>query len=773
MKNNGKKILCNALALCMLGSVLAFSACNETQTTLNVFESSDKSLDKFLNEYMEKHIGYNENRVITFRLGTGVTYAKFWEEKSLSWFDHDILGSNIESSIKTQLKETPQDAYGMIFNGNNNFRGANDTGVAGGNPFCWPFPLYNKSNGNSTGWEFSNATEDWYVEGNGELTYDDIGFASVLFDGAKNEDLVLKTQDFLTIKNKTYSTEHCPIIELDMRLNNLHCFGVDSNVEEVYILWQTEAGGDTWYEVPLSKWSVLPVEQTAYTALRTYVPMYLNENWNGQQLTAIGLRVQPKENQALDVQFRLNYLQLNYDTRQSFPTSQYMMAFGEYVSTSRDLAFLRECLPKLRQAIMWELECLKGKQGMLDVGYLQGHDGIPNLAGHGISDCYYDITPSPAVNLWSNLQFFGALKAVIAVEKMAAAYGITDTTAKIRHPYNVDETVAWNYTVEQLETILASLKTNMEKPYVDGDYDWSEKGGFWDEKTGRFIQGVTGEGKALDYGYLHYNLEALSYGIGSEEQVKSIMDWIDGDRIIESDTSTGDDIYAFEFAPRYSTKDNKNDYMWAYQKSGQGRKSFGTSVNDGGAVITWSYYDLLSRIRARGIDDAFGRLKGINSWYDKVASYGGEGIGFYRAYYSRQEDLTIQGSGKEGGAGLDSEFNEASLLYAAIPYGFFGLDATQADTVAFTHGLPSGLDYWKMNHVHVGSLKFSVKMGKNSFTISNAKGVVGDMQLKLTFDKPAGTPKVTLDGKAISTYVEENGKIVVTVPFANCTVTVK
>ena len=779
MKNKLRKFISFALAMSCASSIVVLSSCDnnkedtvERNTALRVFESSDGALDNFLNSYMERHIGYNDNRVITNTLGTGTTYAKYWEERSLSWFDHDIIGKDIEESIKTQLEVTPQDDYGMIFNANNNFLDSMWSGVAGGNPFGWPFPLYNKSQGNSIGWEFNNsANEDWYVQSGEEISYN--GYLNVAFAGGKDEALILKTKDFPLLYDKTYSTEHCPIIELDMRLNNLHLFGMDSDVEEVYVIWKTENGGETWYEVPLSTWAVTNPEQTAYTASRTWLPMYLNDNWNGQNLTAVGVKVQPKEGKALDIEFRLNYFQLNYDTRQSFPTSQYIMAFAEYASTSRDLEFLQNNLAKLRQAIMWELECLKGKQGMLDISYLQGHDGIPNKVGHGISDCYYDITPSPAINFWSNINFYNALKTVIAVEKMAAAYGITDTTANIRHPYNMDERIQWTYSVTDLETILSDLKTNIEKPYVEGDYDWSEKGGFWDAKTGRFIQGITAEGNKLDYGYLHYNLEAISYGIGTDAQVKSIMDWVNGDRIVEGDTSTGDDIYIFEFAPRYTTVDNKKDYLWAYQKGGEGRLRFGDSVNDGGAVITWSYHDLVARVQERGVEDAFGRLKEINAWYDKVASYGGEGINFYREYYDRQDVVTVQGSGNEGGAGLDSEFLEASFMYAAIPYGFFGFDATEADIIGFTHNLPEKLTYWQMNHMEVGSLKFSVKMMRNSFTILNAKGVVGDMKLKLTFDKPSGSEQVLIDGKATTDYVVNNDKIIVTIPFANCTVTVK
>ena len=178
MKNKLRKFISFALAMSCASSIVVLSSCDnnkedtvERNTALRVFESSDGALDNFLNSYMERHIGYNDNRVITNTLGTGTTYAKYWEERSLSWFDHDIIGKDIEESIKTQLEVTPQDDYGMIFNANNNFLDSMWSGVAGGNPFGWPFPLYNKSQGNSIGWEFNNsANEDWYVQSGEEIS---------------------------------------------------------------------------------------------------------------------------------------------------------------------------------------------------------------------------------------------------------------------------------------------------------------------------------------------------------------------------------------------------------------------------------------------------------------------------------------------------------------------------------------------------------------------------------------------------------------------------
>lgn len=111
MKNKLRKFISLALAMSCASSIFVLSSCDTTDnvernTALRVFESSDGALDNFLNSYMERHIGYNENRVITNTLGTGTTYAKYWEERSLSWFDHDIIGIDIEESIISLLTIT-------------------------------------------------------------------------------------------------------------------------------------------------------------------------------------------------------------------------------------------------------------------------------------------------------------------------------------------------------------------------------------------------------------------------------------------------------------------------------------------------------------------------------------------------------------------------------------------------------------------------------------------------------------------------------------------
>ena len=54
----------------------------------------------------------------------------------------------------------------------------------------------------------------------------------------------------------------------------------------------------------------------------------------------------------------------------------------------------------------------------------------------------------------------------------------------------------------------------------------------------------------------------IASGIATQEQTESVMKWINGEREIASDESRGEDIYYFEFAPRFNTDDVETDFYW-------------------------------------------------------------------------------------------------------------------------------------------------------------------------------------------------------------------
>jgi hypothetical protein len=207
---------------------------------------------------------------------------------------------------------------------------------------------------------------------------------------------------------------------------------------------------------------------------------------------------------------------------------------------------------------------------------------------------------------------------------------------------------------------------------------------FWNPATERFVTGLDADGQMHDYGYTFMNLEAIHYDLASEAQAKAIMAWITGARVVPDDTSTGPDIYRWVFAPRASTKRNLTWYGW-YWLSPESLK-FGDQVQDGGAVLGFSYHDLMARLRTLGPNDAAKRLETIARWFREVKEAGG-----YRAYYADGTRGTLQGAGTPGGLGMDKEFIESILVPQVLLNGFLGFQPTPCGFRIF----PKLPDSWK------------------------------------------------------------------------------
>ena len=71
-------------------------------------------------------------------------------------------------------------------------------------------------------------------------------------------------------------------------------------------------------------------------------------------------------------------------------------------------------------------------------------------------------------------------------------------------------------------------------------------------------------------------------------------------------------------------------------------------MQDGGAVLGFSYHDLMARLRHLSPANSWTRLQAILDWYREVQAAGG-----YRAYYKEGKEGTLQGGGTAGGLGLD------------------------------------------------------------------------------------------------------------------------
>ena len=296
------------------------------------------------------------------------------------------------------------------------------------------------------------------------------------------------------------------------------------------------------------------------------------------------------------------------------------------------------------------------------------------------------------------------------------------------------------------------------------------------------------------------NMEAIYYGIATDEQAKSIMDWISGERIVEQDKygSQGEDIYYFEFAPRvntYTVEDQDDLSMFTGYWSDKKGVTYGeVQVQNGGAIMYTTFYDLMSRIKTYGADNAYARLTAIQDWYKDIYdyyvtsdNYNAHPDRFYWDYYCKgqwenPEDKTyipqngIKGSQErnDGGGivGLDGEFLESILPIAAIPYGFFGINALSDNTLQVQPSLPGDLDYWGIENLAYNGVKYDLTIFDNAVRIDSVRGDAAGVNVQVVLDAPKGGEKVYVNGKTTNRYTQKEGKVYVTVPMEAVTVQV-
>ncbi len=141
---------------------------------------------------------------------------------------------------------------------------------------------------------------------------------------------------------------------------------------------------------------------------------------------------------------------------------------------------------------------------------------------------------------------------------------------------------------------------------------------FWDKDKQRFVGCFDKNGTPYDYGFVFINLEAVAAGMATDEQEKQIFSWLDGTRVIESDTSTGTDIYFFGFAPRNTTL-SADDKLWDTLGGSvilAGNGGYGLYYQNGGASLSTSYYDICARYNSGNKLSAESKLQALVNEYN-------------------------------------------------------------------------------------------------------------------------------------------------------------
>ena len=587
-----------------------------------------------------------------------------------------------------------------------------------GHPEGWPFPIWQQGFG--IGWHFEMPPGIGVAYGIKTLT----NVSNWKITGAKT--LGINEKDGWQLKlTKADATIEPPK------------FSVANQVAPFFRLeWTMKSHAKAWTPTkPFLEWTSVKYpgfdssQRVYFSAITpedgqvfTMIPMYKSPLWTASDtVTAVRINFDNTPGTKINIQALFTAV----DTRHNINNSSYLSGCADYINWTGDKCFLKENIEKMRLALNYMIEEFQIESNKFVFTPWIGHDGTSAIFynekgekqirhGHGIGSSYMDLLPAGGNDYQATIYAYNALKAMSKMEKEIE-----------NHPEWGISKKGKKFDSKKLSKLADEVKKTSQKT-------------FWNEKTGRFVAAIDVNGKAYDFGYTLPNCESIYYGIASPKQEKSIMSWLDGKRIVKNDTSTGKDIYRFRFAPRATTLRNTNYYTYAW--TGPESIPFGNQIQDGGAVLGFSFQDLMARLKSNGPDDAWLRLKEIIKWFDEVQDEGG-----YRKYYANDPKRgTMQGGGPPGGLGMDFEFVESILVPQVMLYGFMGFEP-RIDGFAINPQLPKSWPKLTITQILFHNKPIKITVSKNKISI--------DISCRSKYLK-VFPPK----GKWTAKYFDKNGK---------------
>jgi hypothetical protein len=548
------------------------------------------------------------------------------------------MGTNASAAAmqqyyRTALLERKIDDEGYVTS--NQHRGhAHDDG--------WPFPTWGQAGG--AGWLFSHAGDPYAAMFKLPLFTSLAGWQTnavtvVAHDPNVGLQLDLGPNASLTTPVLSVDNLVTPFIAIEWN-------GTLSGEAKPFLEWTTADAPEFTASRRIEFSATLPPPAYGHDRQVTMIAAHRHPLWTGK---ITRLRVNFGNSAPAHITFRA--LHTAIDSRHPVNNAQWLEGCADYFDWTTDTDFLRANLARMRQATDFAVQEFGLVESGVAVVPWVGHDGRPGFTigvhgekkifpGRGVGNNYWDLLP------------FGGQDALLTIALHHALRRVADLEEQITHHPE------WNLSARPKRA--AVLRGYVARLQSEGTKQ------FWDERKGRFIGWIDRDGVAHDYGFTFLNLEAVRYGFASDTQARSIVDWVSGRREVAGDTSQGADIYHWRFAPRATTRRNLECYAWVWNSPET--IPWGYQVQDGGAVLGFSFFDIMARLRVNGPDDAWQRLEQITDWFAEVQAAGG-----YRKYYAADSKRgTLQGGGPPGGLGMDEEFQESVLLPQVIIYGFMG-----------------------------------------------------------------------------------------------------
>lgn len=373
-----------------------------------------------------------------------------------------------------------------------------------------------------------------------------------------------------------------------------------------------------------------------------------------------------------------------YDTRHFDTNARFILACWRAAAWTRDEAFLLGQAERIRRAMEYQLDVLRGNEGLIVTA-------SEDVTGRhqGVGNNYWDILPFGHLDAYANAVWYASLEAMAQLEEMIAEAEGAETAAAARSP-EFHRDLAGRARAAYNET-------------------------FWDEGKGRYIGCVDIDGNRHDYGFTFVNLESMAYGLASEAQVERIYRWMETEP-----TSSGEaDTYsAWIFAPRATTLHNPpwhpergkladvpQEPWWHFGWRGT---PYGDQCQDGGAILYTSFYDLMARVRHVGPDNAWQRwAQIIERWRLPDRLCGGPPL--YRGEHPQHIH--------PGATGTDVPFPESSLVPCWLVYGLLGTEATSRG-LEFRPSLPAHMPWIEVRNLGYRGLPLTVRADRERVVIT-------------------------------------------------------
>ena len=348
-----------------------------------------------------------------------------------------------------------------------------------------------------------------------------------------------------------------------------------------------------------------------------------------------------------------------FDTRHFTTNSNFILATYRYYAWTRDIDFLRANAKRARSAMDFMLTRLHGADGIIVLPD-KDHGGTTN----DLPSNYWDDIPFGGKSAYENAYFYASLGAMASIE---STLGDQD-----RAKY------------------LNDLREKTRKLYNEL---------FWNDKAGRYIGCIDKNGVVHDYGFTYVNMEAATYGLPNADQVQRIYHWMEHDKTASGKTDT---YSKYRFAPRVNTIDCK-DWWYLNGKAEIPSQDYDTHLENGGAILYTSGYDVMARAKYLGADNAFKRMQEILDRYEEPdALCGGSPL-----RYELNNGWQV---------GTDVPFPESGLAPASFLYAFLGIQAT-ADGLVVTPNLPASLTYAGVKNLRYQGHMLDVKVTRTSVSI--------------------------------------------------------